>query len=205
LTALRSLGPTGAIVGALLIGLSFGGGYWLGRDKDRAAAPASAVIERPRPAQAADEPSADDPPPKPVRADESPTPADAPVEQPARPRARSQRARVEVRKASRSAEVRPDAIPIDATSGTGSELALLRRVEKSLRSGDAPFALALIGELDERFPKTQLGEERSAALVMAHCTLGDAGARARAELFLREHTLSVYAERVREACSVPAK
>jgi hypothetical protein len=206
LAALRALGPTGALVGALLLGSSFGGGYWLGRDEARGGSPASANVERPRAAQTANEPSRDDAAPAPVPAEESLTPADAPVEHPARqPRARSHRARVEVPKTSRSAEARPDADPTEPTAGTDSELALLRRVEKSLRSGDAAFALALVGELDERFAKTQLGEEREAARVMAHCALGDAGARLRAERFVREHALSVYVERVREACSVSTK
>jgi hypothetical protein len=208
LAALRVLGPTGAVVGALLLGSSFGGGYWLGRNETPGASPtspASTNIERPRPAQAAHEPPLDDAPPELVPAEESPAAADAPVERSVRPRARAHRPRVDVHKTSRSAEARPDTDPTEPTLGTDSELALLRRVEKSLRSGDAAFALALVGELDERFPKTQLGEEREAARVMAHCALGDAGARLRAERFLRERSLSVYAERVREACAVSTK
>jgi hypothetical protein len=82
---------------------------------------------------------------------------------------------------------------------------LLRRVEKSLRAKDAALALALLGELDERFPRTALGEERLAARVIAHCTVGDGGARLRAESFLRDRPGSVYAERVQTACAVPAQ
>jgi len=90
----------------------------------------------------------------------------------------------------------PEPSPVD-------ELALLRRVERALRGREPALALALLAELDERFPKSALGEERRASSAMAHCQLNDPGAAERAARFLREHGSSVYADHVRVSCGLP--
>jgi hypothetical protein len=104
--------------------------------------------------------------------------------------------------ARRSSDARED----DALA---EEIALLQRAERAIRAGEATLALALLGELDRRFPAPSLREERSAALVLAHCVQSrgdDAGssqereARARAERFLAEAPTSVYADRIRASC-----
>jgi hypothetical protein len=69
-----------------------------------------------------------------------------------------------------------------------------------LRAEDPTLALALLRDLDARFPDTTLTEERSAADVLARCALAEAGSRLRAESFLRDRPASVYADRVRAAC-----
>ena len=80
------------------------------------------------------------------------------------------------------------------------ELALLRRVERALRNADPALALALLGELDERFPDTRLVEERQAARLLAGCRLQDPNAIARAHAFLHDNPASVYRQRVQLAC-----
>jgi hypothetical protein len=90
---------------------------------------------------------------------------------------------------------RSTAQPLDA------ELALLRRVERALRNSDPALALALLGELDERYPRTRLAEERLAARTIADCRLDRPEASAHARAFLREHSASVYSERVQSACA----
>ena len=75
-------------------------------------------------------------------------------------------------------------------------------MERALRGREPALALALLTELDERFPKSALGEERLASSVMAHCQLSDPGAAERAALFLRDHDSSVYADHVRSSCGL---
>jgi hypothetical protein len=86
--------------------------------------------------------------------------------------------------------------PLDA------ELALLRRVERALRNDDPALALALLAELDQRFPQTRLAEERLAARTMAECRQHAPGAVLHAQAFLRERPASVYSERVQSACAL---
>jgi hypothetical protein len=81
------------------------------------------------------------------------------------------------------------------------ELALLQRVERALRARSASVAVALLAELDERFPETRLGEERQAARLIAECQLELPESSRRGERFLAERRRTVYAERVRAACA----
>jgi type IV secretory pathway VirB2 component (pilin) len=83
------------------------------------------------------------------------------------------------------------------------ELELLRRAERTIRSGNSQVALGLLRDLDERFPKGQLVEERAAARVMANCQLADTGAaRTQGNAYLMAHPQSVYADRVRTLCQL---
>lgn len=101
---------------------------------------------------------------------------------------------------------RPAAVPAPASAKPlDYELALLRRVERALRNADPALALALLGELDARYPQTRLAEERLAARTMAACGLDHADASAGARAFLREHPASVYSERVQSACAIETK
>jgi hypothetical protein len=85
------------------------------------------------------------------------------------------------------------------------ELALLRRVERALRNNDPALARALLGELDERFPDSRLGEERAAARRIADCRSAEPGASESARAFLREHGVSVYRKRIVLACALDAE
>lgn len=102
---------------------------------------------------------------------------------------------------------RPRAATIPAPSASArdhslsDELELLRRAERTIRSGNSQVALGLLAELDENFPKGQLLQERTAARVMARCQLDtEDEARAHGSAYLLAHAQSVYADRVRTLC-----
>jgi hypothetical protein len=87
------------------------------------------------------------------------------------------------------------------------EVALLERTERAIRKADAPLALALLAELDQKFPEAALPEERGAARVLASCAASAAGnshersvARALAQDFVARSPASVYATRIRRSC-----
>lgn len=85
---------------------------------------------------------------------------------------------------------------------SGEELALLRRAEHAIRSGHPELALSLLDELDRRYPETRLDEERTAARLMARCARGDVDASASGARFLQSSPLSVYSDRVRALCAI---
>jgi len=186
--ALKAAGSVGLATGALLLGAGVGVGFWLGREASPPRAGLPAAVEptsaRPTPAQPSE--------PTPLAAEQPAPTASEPLQvasskaAPSEPRRGPPRARV-TRKAA-------------APNPLNDELALLRRVERALRNADPELALALLGELDERFPDTPLVEERQAARLMAGCRLNDAAAVARAHAFLHDNPASVYRQRVQLAC-----
>jgi hypothetical protein len=189
--ALRASGKSGVLAGVILASLSFAAGYSLRTPEPRAEAGTVARIEPqglalPSPPHVAVEPLPTNPMP-----DTLPVLEDTRRGPPVAPAARAPR---QSRKRAEPVPARPPAL--------GDELALLRRVQRALRASDPSLALAVLDELDERYPDTALVEERQAAAVMAHCGLADPGSRRRAQSFLRDRPQSVYAERVRAACGV---
>ncbi len=93
--------------------------------------------------------------------------------------------------------------PQSQENSLAEELDFLRRAEHTIRSGNYPVALGLLRELDERFPKGHLLEERTAARVMANCQLDDIErAHARGNAYLLAHPQSMYADRVRALCQI---
>jgi hypothetical protein len=82
------------------------------------------------------------------------------------------------------------------------ELALLQRAERALRAGEPELALAFLDDIDRRYPKTRLVEERAAARLMARCVRAEPNAPAQAELFLEAQPTSVYRDRVRALCKL---
>jgi len=175
-----------AVIAAL--GASFASGYRLGQDRAAGAqAPLPAALV-PAAAERSPAPSATLPPLPTVR-EQLPARSAAAERAPAQIERRAPKP--PSRAVAASEALRPD------------ELALLRRVERALRSGEPALALALLAELDERFPNSSLGEERRASNALAHCQLGDPGAAERAVSFLREHGSSVYADHVRFTCGLP--
>jgi len=96
-----------------------------------------------------------------------------------------------------------------AKSNDGSlseELDLLRRAERTIRAGNSMVALGLLNELDARFPKGQMLDERAAARVMANCQLADeTAAKVMGQAYLGAHAQSVYAARVRSICHLDAE
>jgi hypothetical protein len=82
------------------------------------------------------------------------------------------------------------------------ELALLARAERAIRAGNATLARSFIAELEARFPKTALRQERAALLVLAACATREPTARREAREFLGDHGHSVYVDRIRSMCEL---
>jgi hypothetical protein len=190
--SLQASGKLGVLVGAGLLGIGLLSGYWL-RDSQQ---------ELP-------------PPPVSSSSEASPPPAPLPVllqpelrsTEPAPPSAlpRVPRAGEPARRHAARApalETAPSATRAEPqlTAEPNEELALLRRAERAVRTDNAALALALIGELEERYPRTSLLEERRAIELMAYCSAGASDAVSRAQRFLREYPESAYAGRVRDLC-----
>ena len=92
-----------------------------------------------------------------------------------------------------------------ASSSLLEEVNMLRRAEKMIRSGNAMVAIGLLSELDAKYPKGQLLEERGAARTMANCQLTDSdSARAQGQAYLRAHPGTLYSDRVRTICHLDA-
>jgi hypothetical protein len=95
-----------------------------------------------------------------------------------------------------------------SVSTLGAEVALLERGERAIRAGEGELALALLDELDEKFPVSPLREERAAARVLATCVNTRSGTReasdsaqANARRFVAKGS-SLYADRVRQLCAL---
>ncbi|MEY2934371.1 MAG: hypothetical protein RL033_5120 [Pseudomonadota bacterium] len=187
---------------ALLAGLTFVAGFWLGGgplheppasvSPSSASSPSSALLPSALPSASA--------PPSlsPTQTDVGATVGVATVLQAAPPTARSS-------KRKRSAEAAPPAIHrAERANATNTELALLQRADHALRSGSPELALSFLADLERRHPVTLLGEERTAARLMAHCARSDddGDARAEAQRFLQNRRASMYADRLRELCGL---
>jgi hypothetical protein len=207
--ALQAAGSLGVASGLVLLALGGSVGFWLGRDGAHELA-ANGAVAAPR--TLASSPRAGIAPSSPsvIAKAESAEAAIielAPVEPatvepaPVEPMASSSTPANEGHH--RGTPVRPRATrKALAPNPLNDELALLRRVERALRNADPALAVALLAELDERFPDSRLVEERLAARRIADCRLGSGDALAQARAFLREHPASVYRQRVQLACDV---
>jgi hypothetical protein len=196
----------------LLVGMSFGAGYWLGvhRSVDPGStATASAVAD---PVQAL-------PPPRSEAMHSTPSPleripvvsaADAPTADDSTPPMPNEAAVV-----AEPAPLEATAARSRSTRNTGAvsapyrdrlalEIALLQRAERAIRAGEATLALSFVDELDRKYPASSLSEERAAARLMAECLDSKPGARSRAVHFLRDRPTSVYSDRVRRCCELGA-
>jgi hypothetical protein len=89
----------------------------------------------------------------------------------------------------------------DAAS-IAAELALMRRAQSALATGDSARSLEALDALSARHPDGALREERDAARVLALCSAGRIDeARAQAQRFLAQTPNSVQAARVRASCA----
>jgi len=202
---------------ALLVGMGFVFGYWFAETRhvgearegghvspvslrapatpERSEALSAAQTE---PAPRAGAASGTEPPGPSPSSDPSAStaPSSAPESSPdrlaPRPRARGARDPLRARPGSHAA----------ATDGLAEELALLQRAERALRSGNAPLARSFIAELEARFPKTALRQERAALLVLAACVTHEPGAERGASEFIARHARSVYVDRIRSLCAL---
>jgi len=97
---------------------------------------------------------------------------------------------------------RTPAAPAQPESSLAVELAMLQRARRALNAENGRLALGIVEELDERFPKGVLVEERSATRILSLCQLERAAeAKQAARDFLERYPSSVYAERVRQSCA----
>jgi hypothetical protein len=195
-TALKATGTSGALVAAALVGGGFALGFWARGEVNDAAR--SSVSEAATPAALPTTvlPPAELPPaelPPAVAPPLPPAPAVSSGEAESVSRTPAPSVRAPKARATRASERGSDA---------QQELALLTRVERALRSDDAALALALLAELERRFPRTELAEERTAARLMAHCMQKRDGADTSANTFLKQHPASVYRSRLRAVCAL---
>jgi outer membrane protein assembly factor BamD (BamD/ComL family) len=92
--------------------------------------------------------------------------------------------------------------PAQPESSLAAELAMLQRARRALNAGNGRLALGIVEELDERFPRGVLVEERSATRILSLCQLERvAEAQQAAHEFLARYPASVYVERVRQSCA----
>jgi hypothetical protein len=91
--------------------------------------------------------------------------------------------------------------PLDDNARFFEAVRLLQRAQRALDGGELALAMVLLEELDARFPRELLGEEREAALVIALCKGGDTerASRLARELATRSPS-SIYAARIARSC-----
>jgi hypothetical protein len=200
----RSLGVARSTV-AVLVGIGFGAGYWLGVHQGASgpgpAASGSVVATSSSPQSPAPEPAPEPTLPAPL------PPSSAPPREAAAELEHTNDTAPRAAEPTRPPRARSHAAPGTAKPGTakngfGDEVALLQRAERALRAGEAELALSFVHELERRYPGSPLREERAAARVMAECALNRAGARERGVMFLRDRPASVYSDRVHQLCTL---
>lgn len=194
LTAQQGLVGKAMLVVALAGGAAGTVGYQLGYSKaSQQIAAQPAAVRQPTTPLAADEITA--PSPLPVVA----APIVAPAIPPAIPDSPEQK--LGTRAASNGLAQPASADPAPAgTSPEAEEILQLERVQRALRDGYPALALAILGELDQKVPRGRLHEERSAARVIARCSMGEPSPDL-SESFATRYPGSMYLERVAAACT----
>jgi hypothetical protein len=210
LQALRASGGVGAGAGAVLLVLGFLAGY-VARPPSNERSPEPLGLAVPAPdipsvgspsapangsaaALAASAPEVapapgETPPEAAPRAE--PAGGALPVVPQARPRAKETRP---VQRAAGRARAESDA------AHANQELLLLERAERAVRAHNPDLALVLAGEIEDRYPGSQLHEERRAIELMALCQAGSSLALELGERFARRYPGSVYGERIANEC-----
>lgn len=85
-----------------------------------------------------------------------------------------------------------------------AEVRLIAAAERALEAGDARAAVERTREHARQHPEGQLAVERRAIELAARCQLGEPGAEADAQAFLRRHGQAPAAATVRSRCSATA-
>jgi hypothetical protein len=198
----------------LLLGAGFALGYWFAqaRGPELAAAPIAqvAVTSPPAPADAV---LPGDPPSGMTLPEPASTPHDARTTKPTRSstdnaEGRSSGASFRLqhplpRAAPRPAQMREATLaPANSSDAFADEVALLQRAERAIRSGNGMLARSFIADLEARFPKTALHQERAAILVLAACALDEPDARRAAIAYSKSHPGSVYLDRIQALCQL---
>jgi hypothetical protein len=195
----------------LFVSAGFALGYWFAetRAPEQSAALASAPA---REARAADSPGVSAPPALPSNSsaervdglDMAPLGPAAPNEPSVTARHATPKRAVQGQRRAHAARLPP---PETETPGLESErfadeLLLLQRAERAIRAGNGPLARSFIADLEARFPRTALGQERAAVLVLAACAASEPDAASAARTFITQHPNSVYLDRIRDACDL---
>jgi hypothetical protein len=198
--SLRKLGAVGIITGAIgfFVGLSVNRAVLLEPSQSAApltalATPGPATPRSATPAPAAPAPTALAP-----RA-----PATPPLDQAALP-VPVPSPRAGALAGQRRDKVRASSARSDGASASGffEAVQLLRRARNALQKGEAALALGLLDEMDARFPREVLDEERGATRVLGLCASGasEAARQLTARLNVR-YPRSIYAHRLEQSCA----
>jgi hypothetical protein len=205
----------GAIVGALIggwVGFELGRGGWGGAEPgpSRAGEPVPGVGRAAGGEDGSESGRAGTPVPAVPNAERALPAEGAPLREPALVAEEVQPSSHEDERASHGAAARPrpPRAPVPSAASTESslaaELAMLQRARRALAAENGGLALGIVEELDERFPRGLLLEERTATRVLSLCKLERVDAARREALrFLERYPASVYAERVRQSCAGP--
>jgi hypothetical protein len=126
----------------------------------------------------------------------------APVEPPATAREAGATRAAATQPRAHAARSRMQATEAPGDERFGEELALLQRAERAIRMGNGPLARSFIADLEARFPRTALRQERAAVLVLAACAAHEPDAIGAARAFVARHPNSVYIDRIRDACAL---
>jgi hypothetical protein len=102
--------------------------------------------------------------------------------------------------ARRAASPAPLSAPSASDGNLDQELSLMTRAHSAIAAHDPGSAIAALNEHAARFPKGQFAEEREALRIVVNCATGSAGARAKAEQFLRARPKSTLAARIHQEC-----
>jgi hypothetical protein len=81
-----------------------------------------------------------------------------------------------------------------------AELALIATAQAALGANDPRAAIAALNDHASRYPNGQFSQEREGLRIVAACSLGAAGASAKAATFLRARPKSPLAARIHDAC-----
>lgn len=213
--SVKAAGVAKPMVG-LIAAVAFAAGFWLGRS-ETSDPPGALSMESDQPlstrvssALAPEHPSVPSAPAATERAVDGVrvTPASPPAERASRAAHAPPAVQLQPPSshAARSGALSPKPAAGGATASRGSaralkdELILLKRAERAIRANEAALAISFLDELDRRHPHSALREERTAARIIAECTLALPAAASRAASFLEKHRDSVYVDRVRRAC-----
>lgn len=211
----------GMVKAGLFVGAGFTLGYWFAETRaqhERIALVSAPALDPPEngpreaPATEGLGASAHRAAPSPTSADASnlaPRELAAPREPAARqePTVSASRASRSRRDPPRGRAAPPIHRPATTTTDVGAqrfaeELLLLQRAERAIRAGDGPLARSFIADLEARFPRTALRQERAAVLVLADCAAHEPEAADSARGFVARHPNSVYLDRIRMACAL---
>jgi hypothetical protein len=132
-----------------------------------------------------------------------PTPAPGPSAQPASARRAVSRARKpnaeQRRDVAKAAVSRPSE---QRSSDFMQAVQLLARARRALDRGEAALALGLLDELDRRFPREMLDEERGATRVLGLCANGEPPAALElAQRLFGGRPRSIYTQRIERSCA----